>query len=123
MAASFLVRTKKENGYATLFVRLQSPQQGVDIKMKTPLEVDYNAWQKSRKGATALSNYRKAYPEITKAMDELKLALELTETRKVGITKEEMKQIIDDVIFRQRREKKRPALLRPSARNKRRRTR
>ena len=104
MAASFLVRTKKENGYATLFVRLQSPQQGVDIKMKTPLEVDYNAWQRSRKGNTARENWRKAYPEITKAMDELKLALELTETRKVGITKDEMKQIIDEVVFRQRRE-------------------
>ena len=62
--------------------------------MKTPIEVDYTAWQKSRKGNTARENYRKAYPEITKAMDELKLALELTETRKVGITKEEMKQTV-----------------------------
>lgn len=104
MAASFYVTEKKKNGYATLFVRLQCSSQGVDIKVKTPLEVDFTAWQKSRKGNTARENWRKAYPEITRSMDELKLALEATETRKVGITKEEMRKIVEDVIFRQRRE-------------------
>lgn len=104
MAASFYVTEKKKNGYATLFVRLQCSSQGVDIKVKTPLEVDFTAWQKSRKGNTARENWRKAYPEITRSMDELKLALEATETRKVGITKEEMRKIVEEVIFRQRRE-------------------
>lgn len=104
MAASFYVTAKKKNGYATIFVRLQSSNQGVDIKMKTPLEVDYDSWERARKGKTAAKeNFKKAYPEITRSMDELKLALEETESRKVGIDKEEMKKIIDAVIFRQQR--------------------
>ena len=105
MAASFYVTVKKKNGYATLFVRLQSSSQGVDIKMKTPLEVDFDAWERARKGKQAArENFRKAYPDIIKTVDELKLTLEQTETRKTGITKEEMKQIIDAVVFRKQRE-------------------
>lgn len=105
MAASFYVTVKKKNGYATLFVRLQSSGQGVDIKMKTPLEVDFDAWERARKGKTAArENFRKAYPDIVKTIDELKLSLEQTETRKVGINKEQMKQIIDSVVFRKQRE-------------------
>ena len=105
MAASFYVTVKKKNGYATLFVRLQSSSQGVDIKMKTPLEVDFDAWERARKGKQAArENFRKAYPDIIKTIDELKLTLEQTETRKTGITKEEMKQIIDAVVFRKQRE-------------------
>ncbi len=105
MAASFYVTVKKKNGYATVFVRLQSPSQGVDIKMKTPLEVDFDAWERARKGKTAArENFRKAYPDIMKTLDELKLSLEQTESRKIGIQKEEMKQIIDQVVFRKQRE-------------------
>ena len=105
MAASFYVTEKKKNGYATVFVRLQCKPQGVDIKMKTPIEVEYEAFKRFLKGKGAVvNNYKAANKEITDSLEDLRLALEQTETRKKGATKEEVKEIIDSVIFRRQRE-------------------
>ena len=120
MAASFYVTEKKKNGYATVFVRLQCKPQGVDIKMKTPIEVEYEAFKRYLKGKGAVvNNYKAANKEITDSLEDLRLALEQTETRKKGATKEEVKEIIDSVIFRRQREeeakKEEPAAAEPVA--------
>ena len=106
MAATFYVRTKKANGFATLFVRLQSSRQKIDIKLKTPIEVNYNVWKNAQKGPTARDNFRKANPELCEMMDKIKSALELTEQREVGITAEEMTTIINDTFYREEKAQK-----------------
>lgn len=105
MAATFYVRTKKANGFATLFVRLQSSKQHVDIKQKTPIEVNFTTWKNAQKGPTARDNFRKANPELCAKMDRIKAALELTESREIGITPDEMKAIINDAFYREQKAK------------------
>lgn len=103
MAATFFVRTKKANGFATLFVRLQCSRQHVDLKHKTPIEVNYTVWKNAQKGATALTNFRKANPDLCSMMDKIKAALEMTESREIGIKADEMKQIIYDTFYREQK--------------------
>ena len=94
MAATFFVMKKKQNGFATLFVRLQVLKQKVDYKGKTPIEVNFTAWNNSLKGPTARDNFRKANPELWAMMEKIKNALEETESKPVGITLSEFKEII-----------------------------
>ena len=104
MAVSFHLRTTKEKGEAPIFVRLQSRKQNINHKLATPLQVDIKAWNNSKKGPVQLSNFRKANPEIVKKLDEIQAALESTLNNPVGLTQEEFKQIVNDVIFREARE-------------------
>lgn len=104
MAVSFHLRTTKEKGEAPIFVRLQSRKQNINHKLATPIQVDIKAWNNSKKGPVQLSNFRKANPEIVKKLDEIQKALESTLNNPVGLTQEEFKQIVNDIIFKEARE-------------------
>ena len=66
--------------------------------------VDIKAWNNSKKGALQLSNFRKANPALVQKMDQIQKALESTLDRPVGLTQEEFKQIVNDVISQEARE-------------------
>ena len=104
MAVSFHLRTTKEKGAAPLFVRLQSRKQNINHKMATPLQVDIKAWNNSKKGPVQLSNFRKANPQLVQKMDEIQTALESTLDRPEGLSQEEFKQIVNDIVYREARE-------------------
>lgn len=104
MAVSFHLRTTKEKGAAPLFVRLQSRKQSINHKMATPLQVDIKAWNNSKKGPVQLSNFRKANPQLVQKMDEIQTALESTLDRPEGLSQEEFKQIVNDIVYREARE-------------------
>lgn len=104
MAVSFHLRTTKEKGAAPLFVRLQSRKQNINHKMATPLQVDIKAWNNSKKGPVQLSNFRKANPQLVQKMDEIQTALESTLDRPEGLSQDEFKQIVNDIVYREARE-------------------
>ncbi len=104
MAVSFHLRTTKEKGAAPLFVRLQSRKQSINHKMATPLQVDIKAWNNSKKGPVQLSNFRKANPQLVQKMDEIQTALESTLDRPEGLSQDEFKQIVNDIVYREARE-------------------
>lgn len=106
MATLFFISTKEKKGMTTLFVRLQSKVQKINYKMTTGLEVDIPAWNKSRKGATQLQDYRDANPELTAMLDKIKHDLNETLHRESPISKDEMRKIIDDAIYADVRRKK-----------------
>ena len=106
MAATFFVMKKKQNGFATLFVRLQVLKQKVDYKGKTPIEVNFTAWNNSLKGPTARDNFRKANPDLWAMMEKIKNALEETESKPVGITLAEFKDIILETYYKEQRAQK-----------------
>ena len=87
-----------------LFIRLQSVKQNINHKASTPLQVDVKAWTNSKKGSVQMDNFKKANPELTRKMEELKTALDATLVRETGITQKEFTKIINDVIFREVRE-------------------
>ena len=104
MAVSFFLRTTKEKGEAPLFVRLQSKKQNINHKFCTPLTVDIEAWNNSKKGETQRKNFRKANKELVQKMDEISDALELSLDSPVGLTQEEFKEIVIDVVYKEVRE-------------------
>lgn len=87
-----------------MFVRLQSRKQSINHKMATPLQVDIKAWNNSKKGPVQLSNFRKANPQLVQKMDEIQTALESTLDRPEGLSQEEFKQIVNDIVYREARE-------------------
>ena len=64
MATEFKIRTKETKGYTALIVRCQSRVHGIDYRMVSGLEVDIQAWNKSRKSAAGLAKYREANPSM-----------------------------------------------------------
>jgi integrase len=72
--------------------------------MATPLQVDIKAWNNSKKGPVQLSNFRKANPQLVQKMDEIQTALESTLDRPEGLSQDEFKQIVNDIVYREARE-------------------
>ena len=99
MATSFFLMTTEKKGNATLFVRLQSRKQGINYKVATAMEVDIQAWNKSKKSSVTLSNFRDAHPVLTAKMDAIKKNLDATLKEEKPITKEEMREVIDAVVY------------------------
>ena len=99
MANEFKIRTKGTKGFTSLIVRCQSRALGIDYRMTSGLEVDIQAWNKSKKSNTTLTNYRNSNPDLTAKMDAIKKSLDAALKRDTPITKEEMREIIDSVVY------------------------
>ena len=104
MATSFFLMTTEKKGDATLFVRLQSRKHNINYKVASALTVDIAAWNKSKKTSTTLNNFRQANPNLTIKMDTIKRNLDSTLKNDKPITKEEMREIIDAVVYAEARE-------------------
>ncbi len=88
---------------ATLIVRCQSRIHGIDYRIASGLEVDIQAWNKSKKSTTTLNNFREANPVLVLKMDQLKKNLDAALKRSTLPTKEEVREIIDSVVFAEAR--------------------
>jgi integrase len=91
--------SEEKKGEATLFVRLQSRKHGINYKVASALSVDIQAWNKSKKSSTTMNNFRNAYPELTEKMDAIRKSLDLTLNNDSPITKDEMRGIIDSIVY------------------------
>lgn len=107
MATSFFIRTKKTKGFVTLFCRLQSRAQGINHKSALPVDVDIVEWTKAQKSPTMWQKYMALNPDLEETLDLLKAELNSTLSREVGITQEEFVKIIDNVMYREIRERER----------------
>ena len=58
MPATFILRTDKSEGYATLYARIQNRVPKINIRVSTGVEVDIREWNKSLTGAKALTAFR-----------------------------------------------------------------
>lgn len=104
MATEFKIRTKETKGYTSLIVRCQSKAHGIDYRLSSGLEVDIQAWNKSKKTPTTLKNFRDANPDLTAKMDAIKRSLDSALKRETLLTKEEMREIIESVVYAEARE-------------------
>ena len=87
----------------SLIVRCQSRVHGIDYRLASGLEVDIQAWNKSKKSTTTLKNFRDANPVLTSKMDEIKKNLDAALRKTNPPTKEEMREIIDSVVLAEAR--------------------
>lgn len=103
MATEFKIRTKETKGMTSLIVRCQSRVHGIDYRLASGLEVDIQAWNKSKKSTTTLKNFRDANPALTAKMDQIKTNLDAALRKKTPPTKDEVREIIDAVVLAEAR--------------------
>ena len=104
MATEFKIRTKEKKGFTALIVRCQSKALNIDYRMSSGLNVDIQAWQKSKKSPTTLQNFRDANPDLTAKMDAIKKSLDAALRRPTLLTKEEMREMIEAIVYAEARE-------------------
>lgn len=105
MATYFVVRTTQTKGFVSLFVRFQCRPQNVQHRVATPIQVDVAEWTKAKKNSMLWQKYLDKNPELAETMNLIKTALNATQTRKTGISREEFLEIVDSVIYREIRAK------------------
>lgn len=104
MATSFFLMTKKEEGDATLFVRLQSRKLGINYKMATPLVANIQEWNANYGDMKKWRKYSKENPSFCKKVDAIQDELDNTLDNETPITKEEMRQIIENIAYAEAKE-------------------
>lgn len=98
MATSFTLRTSKNSGLASLSVRVQRPESGVNILLSTHLQVDIAKWRASSTNAKSRENYRKSKPELWSMLDNIRAALDVASEK--GLTAEDARQIVDGIVYK-----------------------
>lgn len=98
MAANFFIRTIKKNGDATLFVRIQDPNKGMNIRLSTGLVVNVEAWKKSQVSAKAKEKYRLTEKLMFEKLDAISKVVETLERENISITSDLVKQRIYEII-------------------------
>lgn len=99
MAASFFIRTIRENGEAALFVRVRIVGKGIDIKQSLGFTVDAEKWMKAQKDVRALKRYREIemekYTKIDAISSMVKALIEENEEITAGMLRKRIYEIVN----------------------------
>ena len=95
---------KKEEGEATLFVRLQSRKHSINYKIATPLVVDIQEWNSSYGDFKKWKKFCKAHVALAAKLDAIQNELDSSLNNETPITKEEMREIVDKIAYAEARE-------------------
>ena len=101
MATSFFITPKEEKGFTNLFVRLQSRRLAFNYKMSSNMEVDIKTWTAGTANTRALQRYRTNDPKLWAKLDRIKQSLDSLCKKDEAPTKEQMRQIIDDIVYKE----------------------
>jgi len=104
MATFFVIRTNETKGYTNLIVRCQSKIHKINYRLTSGLMVDIQAWVKSKKSSSALNKFRESNPDLVEKMDAIKRNLDIALKRDTPPTMDEMREIVDGVIYADIRE-------------------
>ena len=115
MATSFFITPKEEKGFTTLFVRLQSRRLAFNYKMTSNMEVDIKAWNSGTATAKALQRYRSNDPKLWTKLDAIKQSLDSLCKQDTAPTKEQMRQVIDDIVYKEIEQEKQESIAKAKA--------
>ena len=100
MAASFILRTDKNEGYATLFVRIQNRLPKINIRVSTGLEVDVREWNKSLTSARALTAFRNGKgKDLFIKLDAIMCMIDSFISEGIALTSDLVKERIHEIVF------------------------
>ena len=100
MATSFFITPKpKEDKYTTLFVRLQSRRLSINYKMTTNMEVDIKMWQDASDDGEVYRKFRNKEVAMWTKLDQIKATLDNLITGDKAPTKEQMRTIINEIVY------------------------
>lgn len=100
MAATFILRTDKDEGYATLYVRIQNRVPKINIRLSTGLEVDIKEWNKSLTGAKALTAFRNGKgKELFVKLDAISAMIDAFVKNGTALTSDIVKDRIHKIVY------------------------
>ncbi len=100
MAATFILRTEKNEGYATLYVRIQNRVPKINIRVSTGLEVEVKEWNKSLTGAKALTAFRNGKgKDLFLKLDAISYMIDSFIKSGVNITSGMAKERIHEIVY------------------------
>lgn len=115
MATSFFITPKEEKGFTNLFVRLQSRRLSFNYKMMSNIEVDIKTWVNGTANARALQRYHSNDPQLWNKLDKIKHTLDSLCKQEKAPTKEQMRQIIDDIVYQEIEQEKNESIAKAKA--------
>ena len=115
MATSFFITPKEEKGFTNLFVRLQSRRLAFNYKMTSNMEVDIKTWTNGTANTRALQRYRTNDPKLWAKLDKIKQSLDSLCKQDTAPTKEQMRQIIDDIVYKEIEDAKQESIAKAKA--------
>ena len=115
MATSFFITPKEEKGFTNLFVRLQSRRLAFNYKMTSNMEVDIKTWNSGTANTRALQRYRTNDPKLWAKLDKIKQSLDSLCKLETAPTKEQMRQIIDDIVYKEIEQEKKDSIAKAKA--------
>ena len=106
MATTFFLRTKRKRGYAPVCIRVQSSVLKINIRQSTNLMVAIQKWNLSRSSR----NFRNFLysPEgyvLFEKLEEIRLTVDKKIKAGVGVTAEQVRQIVQEVVYRDQMKK------------------
>ena len=100
MGATFILRTDKSEGYATLYARIPNRVPKINIRVSTGLEVDIKEWNKSLTGAKALTAFRTGKgKELYLKLDAISSTIDALIKNGVAITSNMAKERIHEIVY------------------------
>jgi site-specific recombinase XerD len=100
MAATFILRTDKSEGYSTLYARIQNRMPKINIRVSTGLRVDIKEWNKSLTGAKALTAFRNGKgKELFLKLDAISSMVAALIKNDVVITSDIAKDRIHEIVY------------------------
>ena len=104
MATTFFLRTKRKKGYAPICVRVQSSVLKINIRQSTNLTVAIQKWNLSRSSRN-FKNFLYS-PEghvLFEKLEEIRLTIDKKIKSGVSVTAEQVRQIVQEVVYREQR--------------------
>lgn len=105
MACYFYLEHVRKNGLSPIFIRVQDPKTKLDVRQATKLLIAEKIWNTSKDSKT-FREYLKN-PEIKKIFDDTEEIRRIIDDRiesGVATTKDDVRQIVSDIIYKTERE-------------------
>lgn len=100
MAATFILRSDKSEGYATLYARIQNRVPKINIRVSTGMEVDVKEWNKSLTGAKALTAFRNGKgKDLFVKLDAISAMIDAFIKNGVVLTSDMAKERIHEIVY------------------------
>ena len=108
MATRFDLRTTKKKGFATLYVRVRSSVLNLNHCLSTNLQVPVEKWNLSHDGAAFIAYTNTEEGGIVmKKLEKIRKRIDSLLDRNIAVTKEQVAQIVDEIVYEDEREHER----------------
>ncbi len=103
MATNFFIRTNQKSGNATVFVRVRSRKNNIDIKTSSNVVVDIERWNFANSSPASMKRFRASATGalLFEKLDEIEKAVNLLLSDEKEVTVEKIRATIDNIVYKE----------------------